>query len=396
MRKSLVFTVFSLTALTFTAAHGAEQAPLRGAALDKRIAFLMQEANVPGLAVAIIEDGKVTSVKAYGQRNVEKNLPLTTDTVMYAASLTKAAFAYATMSLVEQGKLDLNGSIANDLPRPLPEYPKYADLAGDERWRKLTPSILLSHRSGFPNFRFWPPGKDFDPNGKLAFYFDPGTKFGYSGEGINLLQFVLENGKGIDVATLMKQRLFEPFGMTRTSMTWRDDFADNLAIGYDENGKPLGHKQRESVRAAGSMDTTIADYARLVAAMSRGAGLKPATYRTWLTPVVKIHSVRQFPTIGQPDTTAYDAISLGYALGVGRFESPRGPVFFKEGHDDGTNNLFVCLERSKTCVLLMSNSSLGESLYAYLLDDILGKVGFPLCWNGYDPYDKPQFCSEKP
>jgi CubicO group peptidase (beta-lactamase class C family) len=384
--------LFSCLLLALPAA--AADKPLRGAALDQRIAFLMKEAKVPGLAVAIVEDGKVVSVKAYGQRDVEQGLPLTTDTVMYAASLTKAAFAYATMSLVEAGKLKLDGSIAEDLPKPLPDYPKYADLAGDERWRRLTPSILLSHRTGFPNFRFWQPGKDYDPNGKLSFYFDPGTRFGYSGEGINLMQFVLENGKSIDVDTLMKNRLFERYGMTRTSMTWRDDFAENVAIGYDEEGKPLGHKRRESVRAAGSMDTTIADYARLLAAMSRGDGLKAATYRTWLKPVVRIRSVRQFPTIGLADSHDNDSISLGYALGVGTFESPRGPAFFKEGHDDGTNNLFVCLERSKTCVLLMSNSSRGESIFAYLLDDVLGKTCFPWYWNSYIPYDRPELRSE--
>jgi CubicO group peptidase (beta-lactamase class C family) len=384
--------LFSCLLLALPAA--AADKPLRGAALDQRIAFLMKEAKVPGLAVAIVEDGKVVSMKAYGQRDVEQGLPLTTDTVMYAASLTKAAFAYATMSLVEAGKLKLDGSIAEDLPKPLPDYPKYADLAGDERWRRLTPSILLSHRTGFPNFRFWQPGKAYDPNGKLSFYFDPGTRFGYSGEGINLMQFVLENGKSIDVDTLMKNRLFERYGMTRTSMTWRDDFAENVAIGYDEEGKPLGHKRRESVRAAGSMDTTIADYARLLAAMSRGDGLKAATYRTWLKPVVRIRSVRQFPTIGLADSHDNDSISLGYALGVGTFESPRGPAFFKEGHDDGTNNLFVCLERSKTCVLLMSNSSRGESIFAYLLDDVLGKTCFPWYWNSYIPYDRPELRSE--
>jgi len=384
--------LFSCLLLALPAA--AADKPLRGAALDQRIAFLMKEAKVPGLAVAIVEDGKVVSVKAYGQRDVEQGLPLTTDTVMYAASLTKAAFAYATMSLVEAGKLKLDGSIAEDLPKSLPDYPKYADLAGDERWRRLTPSILLSHRTGFPNFRFWQPGKDYDPNGKLSFYFDPGTRFGYSGEGINLMQFVLENGKSIDVDTLMKNRLFERYGMSRTSMTWRDDFAANVAIGYDEEGKPLGHKRRESVRAAGSMDTTIADYARLLAAMSRGDGLKAATYRTWLKPVVRIRSVRQFPTIGLADSHDNDSISLGYALGVGTFESPRGPAFFKEGHDDGTNNLFVCLERSKTCVLLMSNSSRGESIFAYLLDDVLGKTCFPWYWNSYIPYDRPELRSE--
>lgn len=389
MLRSIVFGSFLLLVPPLAALAATDAAPLRGKALDTRIAFLMKEAKVPGLAVAIIDDGKVVSVKAYGQRDTEKDLPLTTDTIMYAASLTKAAFAYATMSLVQDGELALDASIASDLPKPLPDYPKYADLAGDERWRKLTPSILLSHRSGFPNFRFWQPGKDYDPDGKLSFYFDPGTRYGYSGEGINLMQFVLENGKSIDVDTLMKTRLFDRFGMTRTSMTWRDDFAGNLAIGYDENGKALGHKRRESVRAAGSMDTTVHDYAQLLAAMVRGDGLDAATYRTWLKPVVRIRSVREFPTIGLPDSNDNDSISLGYAMGVGTFMSPRGLAFFKQGHDDGTNNLFVCLERSKTCVLLMSNSSNGDSIFAYLVDDVLGRTCYPFYWNGYIPYDRP-------
>jgi CubicO group peptidase (beta-lactamase class C family) len=394
MLRSVVLGSLLLLALPTAADTATAPAPLRGKALDARVASLMKAANVPGLAVAIIEDGKVVSLKAYGQRDVEKGLPLTTDTVMYAASLTKAAFAYATMSLVQEGKLALDSSIANDLPKPLPDYPKYADLAGDERWRKLTPSILLSHRTGFPNFRFWQPGKDYDPNGKLSFYFDPGTRYGYSGEGINLMQFVLENGKSIDVDTLMKTRLFDRYGMTRTSMTWRDDFADNLAIGYDENGKPLGHKRRESVRAAGSMDTTVHDYAELLAAMVRGDGLDAATYQTWLRPVIRIHSVQQFPTIGLPDTTENDAIGLGYAMGVGRYRSAHGEAFFKEGHDDGTNNLAVCLMGPKRCVLLMSNSSNAEGIFPYLLEATLGDTCFPWYWSSDIPFDHPEFRGE--
>ncbi|APG06158.1 hypothetical protein BJI69_21120 [Luteibacter rhizovicinus DSM 16549] len=368
--------------------------PLRGEALDRRVVELMAAANVPGLAIAIIEDGKVVYLHAYGERDTAQHLPLQTDTVMYAASITKMAFSYAVMGLVDEHRLDLDASIASDLPKPLPAYEKYADLAGDDRWKALTPAILLSHRSGFANFRFWQPGKDYDPNGKLAFYFDPGARYAYSGEGINLLQFVIENGKGIDVDTLMRERLFTPFGMTRTGMTWRDDFAGNVAIGYDEHGKALGHKHRESVRAAGSMDTTPHDYAQLLAAMVRGDGLSPSTYRTWLTPRVSIHSLQQFPTIGSPDTTANDSIRLGYGLGMGRYQSDRGPVFFKSGHDDGTNNLAVCQMDSRTCVLLMSNSSNGEGIFAYLLEATIGETCFPWYWENDIPFDHPEFSGE--
>ncbi len=381
----------SALALLTGCATSAPKTPLRGPALDARVEQLMTAAHVPGLALAVIENGQVTYLHAYGERDTAQHLPLTTDTVMYAASLTKAAFAYSAMMLVDEGKLDLDASIADDLPRPLPAYDKYADLADDPRWKNLTPRILLSHRSGFANFRYLPPGKDYTPDGKLMFYFDPGTRFAYSGEGINLAQFVLENGKGVDVGTWMQQRLFMPFGMTRTGMTWREDFAANLAIGYDENGKALGHKKRESVRAAGSMDTTIHDYAGLLAAMVRGDGLSAAAHKAWLTPQVRIRSVQQFPTIGPPDSTNNDAISLGYALGVGTFQSSQGPAWFKGGHDDGTNNIALCLQSSRDCVLLMSNSSNAESIFPYLLDAVLGPTCFPWYWENYIPYDHPEW-----
>lgn len=369
----------------------ATEHPLRGQELDHKVQALMGAAHVPGLALALIENGRVAYLKAYGERDVEQHLPLRTDTVMYAASLTKAAFAYSVMMMVNEGRLDLDRPIDKYLPKSLPDYPKYADLADDSRWRLLTPNILLSHRSGFANFRYLPPGKDYDPNGKLHFYFDPGTRYSYSGEGINLLQFVIEQGIGIDVSDEMRAHLFQRFDMPRTSLVWREDFASNVAQGYDEAGRPLGHKRRSDARAAGSMDTTLHDYAQLAAAMVRGDGLKPATHAGWLKPLIRIHSVQQFPTMVLPDSTDNDSIALSYALGVGTYTSPKGQVWFKEGHDDGTNNLLVCMQRSRTCLLMLSNSSNAESVFPYLIQATLGNICFPWYWDGYIPYDHPEW-----
>jgi CubicO group peptidase (beta-lactamase class C family) len=388
MRLGIWLAIFGL--LTCLPTQAAAQR-LKGDALDQRVQALMVAAHVPGLGVALIEHGRVTYLKAYGERDVEHHLPLRTDTVMYAASLTKAAFAYSVMMMVDEGRIDVDRPIGNDLPKPLPDYPKYADLADDPRWRLLTPRILLSHRSGFANYRYWPPGKDYDPNGKLRIYFEPGTRYSYSGEGINLLQFTIEHGLNIDVSDYMRAHLFERFDMPRTSLVWRDDFASNVAQGYDEAGKRLGHKQRSDARAAGSMDTSLHDYAQLAAAMVRGDGLKPATHAAWLKPQIRIHSVQQFPPLVLPDTTDNDGIVLSYAMGVGTFVSPQGPAWFKEGHDDGTNNLLLCLERSQDCVLLMSNSSNAESIFPYLIQATLGKVCFPWYWASYIPFDHPQW-----
>jgi CubicO group peptidase (beta-lactamase class C family) len=229
---------------------------LEGEALDARIEALMAREQVVGMAVAVVDRGEITHLNAYGLRNRENALPLQTDTIMYGASVTKAAFAYMVMQLVDEGRIDLDRSIADYLPRPLPEYEDYSDLAGDERWRQLTPRILLTHRSGLANMRFLEEGQ------RLRLHFTPGEHYAYSNEGIWILQTVLEQGLGLDVGAEMQRRVFDRFGMTRTSMQWRDDFAGDLADGYRMDGTFEPHDRRDNVAAAGSMDTTVVDQAR--------------------------------------------------------------------------------------------------------------------------------------
>ncbi len=366
------------------------RAPREGAALDHEVERLMAAGHVPGLALAVIRNGRIVHLRAYGLRDLERHLPLTADTTMYAASITKTLFAYAVMTLVDDGRLDLDRPIAHDLPKPLPAYEKYADLAGDERWREITPRMLLSHTAGFANFRYFTRQGTYDPAGRLTIEFEPGSRFAYSGEGINLLQFVLDNGLRIDTGELIQRQVFDRFGMRHSSMTWRDDFAADLAIGYDQAGKPLGHKQRGSVRAAGSMDTTISDYAQFLAGLARCDGLGAAACAEMKRTQIAIHSVQQFPTLSEDTTPDNDGIHFGYGLGAAVYDSPRGRVWFKSGHDDGTNNLALCLAASRDCVLILSNSSNAEGVFQYLVDAALGPVCLPWFWENDIPYDQPQ------
>src|SRR6185312_17072903 len=105
---------------------------------------------------------------------------------MTSASLSKAAFATVVMRLVQQRKLDLDKPVYQYLPNPLPEYPSYADLSGDPRYKKITLRMLLSHTTGFANWRA------FEDDHKLKIHFEPGTRYAYSGEGIELGQLVVE------------------------------------------------------------------------------------------------------------------------------------------------------------------------------------------------------------
>lgn len=342
---------------------------------------LMRAGNVPGLGLAILNRGEIVYQRGFGFRDVEQRLPLSDTTVMYAASITKSMFAYTVMQLAQEGRIDLDRTIDRYLPKPLPEYEKYADLAGDERWRRITPRMLLSHTAGFPNWRYLAPGE------KLDIRYDPGSRYAYSGEGINLLQFVMEQGMGMNVDSLVRSRVFERFGMTRTSMTWRDDFEADHAIGYDEAGKALGHRRRTSVRAAGSADSDLADIARFARGVLRSEGLDAATRREMLRPQVRIRSIYQFPTTLNETTHRDDRIALSYGLGWGLIRTPYGPAYFKEGHDDGWENYMITFDDAKTGIVILTNSSNGESIFRELLATLIGDTFTPWEWNRYTPYD---------
>ena len=348
-------------------------------AIDAEAARLMAATQAQGLAVAVIDAGQVVHVAAYGKRNAAGE-PLLTDTVMYGASLTKAVFGFAVMQQVERGKLALDRPLADYLDRPLPDYPRegkygpWLDLAGDERWRRLTARMLLTHSSGFANFAF------LEPDRKLRMHFDPGTRYAYSGEGLILLQFVMERGLGLDMGVEMQRHVFDRFGMKRTSMMWRPDFRPNLADGWTHDGKPVPHDERSRVRAAGSMDTTIEDMARMAAGYIKGVSLTPAGAAALTSPQLPITTASQFPTLQPELPPARRRADLAAGLGVVVFEGPQGPGFYKGGHDDSTGNTWVCVKASRRCLVILANDVRAERAFPQLVRFVLGETGVPWDW----------------
>lgn len=364
-------------------------------AIDVRVRAAMAETRANGMAIAVIDDGRVRYVQAYGVRNA-KGEPLQTDTVMYGASLTKTVMAYTALTLVDQGKLNLDVPLGDYLDRPLisygegeahlAKYGPYRDLAGDERWRAITARMALTHSTGFHNFWF------IEPDQKLRIHFDPGSRFSYSGEGFSLLQFTLDQGArakglGVDVKELT-QAIFTRLGMTRTSLQWRPDFRPNLADGWNDKGEPQEHDERSNVRAAGSMDTTIRDLALFIAALVRGDGLSPAARAELVKPSVPIGTAHQFPNFAPYLAPAQQRPDLAAGLGVIVFDGPQGRGFYKGGHDGQTANSFVCLERGRRCVLLLANDVRAEARFADLVRFVLGDTGVPYDWEYGDQAGK--------
>jgi CubicO group peptidase (beta-lactamase class C family) len=357
------------------------------AEIDAQVKRIMSKTHANAMAVGVVDKGKVGYVQAYGIRNA-KGDPLTVDTVMYGASITKTVLAYTTMQLVDQGKLNLDTPIKDDLDHPLPTYGPdpvfpdkhgpYPDLAADPRWEKITPRMCLTHSTGFNNFWF------VEPDQKLHIHFDPGTRFSYSGEGFILLQFVIEHGRkaqglGLDVGDLTNA-IFDRLGMTRTSLVWRPDFASNYADSWNDQGQPQDHDRRKKVRSAGSMDTTISDLPKFAAALVSGDGLSAASRAEITKPQLHITTAHQFPVFG-PDLPVNEQRKDLYAgLGVVVFDGPQGHGFYKGGHDGQTANTMVCLEASQRCVVILSNDVRAEAGFADLVKFILGDSGVPYDW----------------
>jgi CubicO group peptidase (beta-lactamase class C family) len=350
--------------------------------IDGTVIRLMKAAEVTGVGIAIFNDGTIAYLKAYGVRDKEKNLPLTIDSVMSAASFSKVAFAYMVMQLVDRGALDLDKPVYQYFPKLLPEYPNFKDLANDPRYRRITGRMLLSHTAGFPNWRW------FNEDRKLNLNFEPGLRYAYSGEGMVLLQLVVEIVTKEPLEALMQEYVFQPFRMTRTSMVWQDRFENDYANGYDEYGRSLGPQKRESANAAGSMQTTIGDFSRFMQAVMLGKGLGKETWEEMLSPQIPISSKHQFPTLENETTEENKAIRLSYGLGWGLYWTPYGKAFFKEGHDGGWRNYTVCFDKEKTGIVIMTNSGNGEGIFKELLERLLKNTFTPIEWEGFTPYDQ--------
>jgi len=383
----LLLAVLAAPELAF-AAHDGQQAPavkrldgstISAAEIDATVARLLPAAKVTGAGIAIFNDGKIVYLKAYGMRDKEKNLPMTADSVMTAASLSKSIFAYMVMQLVDEKILDLDKPVYQYLPMPLPEYRSYRDLAGDERYKRITLRMLLSHTSGFPNWRAF-------TDGKLEIHFEPGTRFAYSGEGIALAQLVVEEITHKPLDQLMHERVFDPLGMRDTDMVWQKRFEKDYANAYDENEHSLGPQRRTRADAAGSMQTTLRDYAQFLQALAQGQGLPGPGRELMLSPQIAILSKHEFPSLDTQTTEENKTIHLSYGLGWGLYWSPYGETFFKEGHDDGWRHYAVYFDKAGSGMLIMTNSSNGEGIYQELLETLLMDTFTPIEWESFTPY----------
>lgn len=389
MRLKAFLSVIVLSLLAF-AASGDDIRRLDGTRISVEAASkLARETlianHVTGAQIAVIDRGRLVWSESFGMRSLDPPLPMERTTTTWAASITKSVFATYVMLLVERGEFDLDLPVARQVAQPLDQYEPYRETASllvqDPRWQRVTPRMLLAHTSGLRNFAFLEPDK------KMHLNFEPGSRFSYSGEGINLVQFLIEQKKQRPLDVLMQETIFVPLGMTRTGMIFRKEFESDIADRYDAEGKFRAKTRRSPARGAGSMTSSADDLARFASALFAGTIVKPATRKKMFAPVIPIRTLHQFPLApDEPEGAEARKAGLAYGVGWGLLtRTPFGPAFFKEGHGDGAQNYMICFERRQSCMIILTNSDNGEPAFRPLLEGILCDTVTPWEWEGYTP-----------
>jgi CubicO group peptidase (beta-lactamase class C family) len=350
--------------------------------LLRNLPRLLELASVPGLAMAVVDSGRVWT-RGFGQAVEEERQSVSNQTEFEAASLGKPVFAYAVLRLVDARILDLDRPLFDYLPTPE---------ANNVRMKRVTPRHVLSHTTGLPNWRPQP--------GPLEPTSDPGKTFTYSGEAYFYLQRVVETVTGKPFARVMREQVLDPLGMKETSYVWLPAFESRMAAGYDGQEKRLDvqaaigrrtlaiaeqwgipltdWRYDEAARAvplinpewpplplymvpnaATSMLTTVSDYARFLTRLVAPAGapgldLSPAARRAMASPQVRLNS----------------ALSWGLGWGIQRDE--HGDVLWHWGANNSFRNFVIADPANNRAVVVFTNSENGPRIYERVIVAVTG------------------------
>ncbi|NBL63711.1 serine hydrolase [Flavobacterium sp. NST-5] len=303
----------------------------------------LKEKKVPTLGIGVIENGKLQQVKVFGE--ISKGISAPYNTIFNVASLTKPVTAMVALKLVSLGKWNLD--------EPIYKYWTDPDITNDPRNKKLTTRIILSHQTGFPNWRY------MNENKKLNFQFEPGTKYQYSGEGMEYLRKALEKKFNKSLQQLANELIFQPLKMTDTRYVWDKNVdTKRLAIGYDKNGNTYETVKNTTPNAADDLLTTIEDYGNFLVSVMNGDDLSKNVFEEM--------------TKNQVASTKGKHFGLGfeiYDLGNGEIALSHG------GSDNGVQTIVFILPKTKQGLLIFTNSDTGGSVFENLLKHYLGENG---------------------
>lgn len=339
--------------------------------LERELPRLMGEFNIPGASIAIVGDAEIVWRRGFGVKNSATKEPVTAETVFQAASMSKPVFAYAALKLCEKGVIGLDTPLSKYAPEPF--------LAGDDRLNRVTPRHLLSHTSGFPNWR-----SDGTP---LKINSEPGSKYEYSGEGYYYLQWVItrllgrvdeancaefEQGVRVcasDIDQFLSANILKPFGMKSSGYVVTDVNEGDLAAPHDKEGRllPQSRPTRPAITryaSAGALLSTPHDYAKFIIEILKPRApdefrLNAAMIQEMLKPHAKV--------VNGPYTSSW---ALGWQI-------QDNGLFNHGGDNKGFHCHAIASRESKSAFVIMTNGDRGAELILQIFQSNILEGLFP-------------------
>lgn len=308
----------------------------------------MAEAKIPSVAIASIKGGRIVQLAAFGEQS--PGITATESSIYNIASLTKPLTAEVVLRLISKKTLSLDEPMFHHWADP--------DVSADARHRALTPRLALSHQTGFPNWRDRATG--------MKFIRDPGTQWGYSGDGY---QYVLrfsekKTGKAFDV--LARSQLFEPGGMADTTFTDQPWLRKRIALPSDASGEYMTPNVAESPNAADLVYATAADYARFMIEVMQDKGLSAKVASEQRRIQVDL---RQLRCAG--DKAASCPEHIGFGLGWEILDFAGDIIFMHTGKDEGVFTFAYLSKSTQDGVVILTN---GDGGYKAVIP-VLEKLG---------------------
>jgi len=312
---------------------------------NEQVGKMMKEVGVPGMSLAIIENNEVVYAHGYGIKQLSSGDEVDDETIFEAASLTKCFLTFIVFKLVDQGKLDLD--------KPMYQYLEHKLLQHDNRYRQITPRMILGHSSGLENW------KKYNNPDTLEILSDPGTKYIYSGEGYEYLEQVVALILQKTYEEYLKEMVIEPMKLSRTFSSYTPDgkLPTNYAIGHDSFGKEIKKWKNSWAAPASGMHVRASDYAKLIITTFNGQNLTRKAIREIVRPVIKISPANP---------------SWFYGAGFEVQYTADDTIVFHGGNNGGFKSLVLYSMTKNRGIVFFTNGDRGKAMTKRLSDLTVG------------------------
>ncbi len=318
----------------------ADRPPPFADSLERLVPVLLSRFRVPSVAIAFVSGGRVRWTRVWGEQ--APVVAANERTLYNVASLTKPVFAQLVLTLAASGQVALDDPVASTWTDP--------DIASDARRHALTLRRLLSHQSGFPNWRR-------ETGGTLRFRVDPGTRYDYSGEGFEYAARVIERVTRQSLDSIGRSAVFAPLGMGDAAFVEQPWFRGRVALPHDANGRPAPAVFSRRGNAADDLYATVVDYGRFLAQVMSGTDLPRALARQRDS----VHAVDAGTgAICRSASSNACPTVAGYGLGWSILHYASGEtVYWHTGSDAGERAMVAYLPTRGDGVVMLSNGAAG-------------------------------------